>query len=224
MITYELHFIRHGMTEGNLSGRYVGRQDPPVCPEGFAQMEKMVKSYRYPQVDTVYTSPMLRCRQTVDFLYPGVPVTAVEDIAEMSFGSFEGCLISEVRQLPEFKLWISDSRRYAPPGGENGEDFHSRISAGLNAIFMDMMKNKITKAAVVTHGGVLMTLFSVFAMPRLPMTSWTTDNLTGYTARTSTQMWMRDGFFEAGESLPLGYQARTSSAVANTFGLSNEEE
>ena len=34
MVTYKLHFIRHGMTDGNRTGRYVGRTDVPLCQEG----------------------------------------------------------------------------------------------------------------------------------------------------------------------------------------------
>ena len=31
--------IRHGKTRGNLEGRYVGRTDEPLCPEGVAALE-----------------------------------------------------------------------------------------------------------------------------------------------------------------------------------------
>ena len=41
MVTYKLHFIRHGMTEGNRVGRYVGRMDLPICREGREELEKM---------------------------------------------------------------------------------------------------------------------------------------------------------------------------------------
>jgi len=43
MVTYKLHLIRHGMTEGNRTGRYVGRMDLPVCLEGREQLEEMKK-------------------------------------------------------------------------------------------------------------------------------------------------------------------------------------
>ena len=33
MITYKLHLIRHGQTEGNQKGLFVGRTDMPVSEE-----------------------------------------------------------------------------------------------------------------------------------------------------------------------------------------------
>ena len=53
MVTYKLHLIRHGMTEGNRTGRYVGRMDLPVCLEGRQQLEEMKKKYDYPYVQEV---------------------------------------------------------------------------------------------------------------------------------------------------------------------------
>lgn len=64
MITYKVHFIRHGMTQGNLEGKYIGSTDLPVCPEGYRQLDDLKAHYEYPKVEAVYSSPMLRCRQT----------------------------------------------------------------------------------------------------------------------------------------------------------------
>lgn len=38
MITYKLHLIRHGQTEGNQKGLFVGRTDMPVSEEGFDEL------------------------------------------------------------------------------------------------------------------------------------------------------------------------------------------
>lgn len=69
MITYKLHFIRHGMTEGNRQGLFVGRTDLPVSEEGFDQLALLRDTYDYPRVEAVYSSPLSRCRQTA-----GVPL------------------------------------------------------------------------------------------------------------------------------------------------------
>ena len=40
MKTFKLHLIRHGVTEGNLQGLYIGSgTDLPLCQEGRAQLE-----------------------------------------------------------------------------------------------------------------------------------------------------------------------------------------
>ena len=61
MKTFKLHLIRHGMTAGNLQGLYIGSgTDIPLCDEGRAQLNELKERFEYPQVDTVFSSPLLR--------------------------------------------------------------------------------------------------------------------------------------------------------------------
>ena len=65
MKTYKIHLIRHGITDANLKGLYIGnRTDLPLCPEGFKQLKDMREDKEYPYIEKLYSSPMLRCRQT----------------------------------------------------------------------------------------------------------------------------------------------------------------
>ena len=62
-----LYFIRHGQTLGNREHRYVGRTD-----EGILEMEKerlRKKAPYFPEMDMVFVSPYLRCRQTAEILF-----------------------------------------------------------------------------------------------------------------------------------------------------------
>ena len=88
---YKLHLIRHGLTEGNLQGLYIGSgSDLPLCAEGRAQLKTLKKDFGYPQVPLVFTSPMLRATQTAEILFPGVRQIELHDLREMAFGKFEG--------------------------------------------------------------------------------------------------------------------------------------
>lgn len=61
MKTFKLHLIRHGITAGNLQGLYIGSgADLPLCDEGRAQLADLKERFAYPQVDTVFSSPLLR--------------------------------------------------------------------------------------------------------------------------------------------------------------------
>ena len=60
----EIMLIRHSMTAGNLQRRYVGRTDEGLCPEGIELAEQKAQFLLMP--DIVYTSPMLRCRETAE--------------------------------------------------------------------------------------------------------------------------------------------------------------
>ena len=41
MKTYTIHLIRHGMTEGNKVGRYVGSTDASLCEEGIKEIKEL---------------------------------------------------------------------------------------------------------------------------------------------------------------------------------------
>ena len=204
MITYKVHFIRHGMTQGNLEGKYIGSTDLPVCPEGYRQLDDLKAHYEYPKVEAVYSSPMLRCRQTADFLYPNAMLTVVEDLREWNFGDFEGKTMEELKDDPDYLDWIASSMKSTPPGGESSKEFAARLQLAIGAIFRDMMDQGIPNAAIVTHGGVIMTLMSEYALPRGQNNNhWMAPNGQGFTVLMTPQMWMRDGGFEVYNYVPV---------------------
>ena len=219
MVTYKLHLIRHGMTSGNLEGRYVGRMDIPVCSDGVRALEELRKNHPYPTVQEVYCSPLIRCRQTADILFPSEPLTVVDDLTELSLGDFEGKSIDSLKDSPAYLAWLEDSGENTPPGAlETGREFAERTAVALNAIFMHMSQNHITEAAAVTHGGVLMSLLSRFAMPPRPMGEWAVANGCGYTIRTSIQMWMRDETFEIIGTVPEGVRVGQDPHAKRALG------
>ena len=50
--------IRHGMTEGNVSRRYIGITDENLCPKGQQILNENIKSRKYPMADIVFSSTM----------------------------------------------------------------------------------------------------------------------------------------------------------------------
>ena len=85
----EFYLIRHSMTKGNLEKRYIGsRTDEPLCREGIALLE----GFSYPageQVERVIVSPMRRCVQTAQILFPGKELVLEPGLMECDFGAFE---------------------------------------------------------------------------------------------------------------------------------------
>ena len=74
-----IYLIRHSMTKGNKEKRYIGTTDESLCLEGIQLLEE--RKGMYPEVTYVYVSPMKRCVQTAEIIYP-------EHIAVMkSYGS-----------------------------------------------------------------------------------------------------------------------------------------
>lgn len=109
--TYQIHLIRHGLTDGNTQGRYIGRTDLPLSGEGIRELKNLAEKYEYPRAELYYTSPMLRCIQTMNLLYPGTDCFEVPGLREVDFGKWEGKTAQE----------LSDDPLVPPMAGRRGD-------------------------------------------------------------------------------------------------------
>ncbi len=166
MINYTLYFIRHGITQGNLDGKYIGKTDLSLCDEGYYAIHRYAQDKLYPDVQKVYSSPLKRCLETADIIYPNRYVKQIENISECDFGDFEGKTQEELKNLEEYTEWLKGGYDSCPPNGESYGDFTLRCLNGLDEIFRDMMHDKVSKAAVITHAGVIMNLMSGYGLPK----------------------------------------------------------
>ena len=51
MKNYYLYLIRHGLTQGNLDGKYIGQTDLALCPDGENEIRRLADSGVYPDVE-----------------------------------------------------------------------------------------------------------------------------------------------------------------------------
>ncbi len=196
MRTLKIHLIRHGATDANYDGRYIGcKTDLPLAPEGLNELRLLKDDIDYPEIERLYSSPMLRCRQTGAVLYPDFEPLTVEELKEYDFGSFENKTAAELESNPNFIPWTS-GRLSAPPGGEDNSEFIKRICVGFNKIVLDMIESGLTESAVIMHGGAIMMLLGVSAVPRSKPIEWTADNGRGYSVRVTPSLYHKSGVIE----------------------------
>ena len=196
MRTLKIHLIRHGATDANYDGRYIGcKTDLPLAPEGLNELRMLKDDIDYPEIERLYSSPMLRCRQTGAVLYPDFEPVTVEELKEYDFGSFENKTAAELESNPNFIPWTS-GRLSAPPGGEDNSEFIKRICVGFNKIVLDMIESGLTESAVIMHGGAIMMLLGVSAVPRSKPIEWTADNGRGYSVRVTPSLYHKSGVIE----------------------------
>lgn len=196
MRTLKIHLIRHGATDANYDGRYIGcKTDLPLAPEGLNELRLLKDDIDYPEIERLYSSPMLRCRQTGAVLYPDFEPVTVEELKEYDFGSFENKTAAELENNPNFIPWTS-GRLSAPPGGEDNSEFIKRICVGFNKIVLDMIESGLTESAVIMHGGAIMMLLGVSAVPRSKPVEWTADNGRGYSVRVTPSLYHKSGVIE----------------------------
>lgn len=196
MRTLKIHLIRHGATDANYDGRYIGcKTDLPLAPEGLNELRLLKDDIDYPEIERLYSSPMLRCRQTGAVLYPDFEPVMVEELKEYDFGSFENKTAAELESNPNFIPWTS-GRLSSPPGGEDNSGFIKRICVGFNKIVLDMIEGGLTESAVIMHGGAIMMLLGVSAVPRRKPVEWTADNGRGYSVRVTPSLYHKSGVIE----------------------------
>ncbi len=208
MKSYIIHLIRHGMTEANVKGQYVGVTDTPLCEEGKEKLRSLRKNYEYPKVDVYYSSPLSRCIETCNIIYPDAKINIIDDLKECSFGDWEGKTTDELSKNEEFISWLEGGQQTSPPNGESGIDFQKRVCLAFSKIVDELMKSGTTSAAVFAHGGVIMTLLAAYGLPRASFYDWIVENGCGYSVRITPGLWMRDKVVEVYQKLPLGFDGK----------------
>ena len=201
MKTYKIYLFRHGLTEANLGGYYAGgRTDLPLCPSGRRALSDLRAEGELPEIQKLYTSPMLRAVQSAEALYPGFEPCVIEELREYDFGTFEGKTAEELESDPAYGEWTG-GKIPAPPGGEDNTEFVKRIVLGFNSIVRDMMSEKITTAAAVMHGGAIMMLLAACGVPRKRPVEWTCDPGHGFAVRVTPSLYHSSGVIEVFEVL-----------------------
>ena len=202
MRNYKIHLIRHGQTQGNLEGRYIGKTDLDILPEAAKQLVEWREMGVYPDVDALYSSPLQRCLQTARCIYPEHKPIVVDEMRECDFGSFEGKSYHELEGDPDFEQWAATQFQGTPKNGESSQVFILRLVNGFHMIVRHMMDESIFESAVITHGGAIMMLLGALGLPKGQSFQWMAENGKGFTILVNPQMWMRDTAFEIFDTIP----------------------
>ncbi|WP_250035359.1 histidine phosphatase family protein [Paractinoplanes maris] len=94
--------LRHGRTTSNASGELAGRRPVELDDTGRGQAERTGARLRVLPLAAVVTSPLIRCRTTVELALPGVTPVVDEGLIECGYGDWEGRPLKELAQDP---LW-----------------------------------------------------------------------------------------------------------------------
>ena len=193
---YRIAFIRHGMTEANEDGRYIGTTDLPLSSLGAQELFDKLETLDYPNPQKVYTSPLKRCKHTAGILYPNCYTVELDELREMDFGAFENKKAEDLMDTPEYKQYIKGGLDNPPPGGESAREMVNRCYEAIKIIISDMMYEGLTSAAVVTHGGIIMNMLSCFGVPKRKPMEFACDFGEGFEVMVTASMWQRSEAFE----------------------------
>ena len=197
-----LYLIRHGAIDETLKGRYIGSTDVHLSEKGKAALRELSDTVGYPYAERVFSGPLLRCTETCSLIYPNKEIKTVGALSECSFGEWEGKSATELAGDPAFGAWLQNSDKTPPPGGETGKQFATRICKGFERLVEDVVSSGCKTAALITHGGVIMTLLSVYGIPHAESYRWRMDNGYGCAVRITPMLWMRDRVMEVYDTVP----------------------
>ena len=153
-----VYLVRHGATDNNrarpprLQGR---RTDPPLSDEGREQARQTGEFLADVPVDGVYSSPLLRARQTAEAIAQphGLAVEVVADLIEVDVGVWEGRAWDEIEKTdPEaYRAFMTDASVNPYLGGENLQTVLARAEPAFERLMQQSLGRLIV---VVAHNVV----------------------------------------------------------------------
>jgi probable phosphomutase (TIGR03848 family) len=123
--------LRHGRTTANASGGLAGRQPVELDETGRTQAAKAGERLRPLPLAAVVSSPLIRCRQTLDLALPGVQPEIDDDLTECGYGDWEG---QELRKLAKDPLWPVVQQHPSAVVFPNGEAMAAMSARAVAAI------------------------------------------------------------------------------------------
>ena len=166
-----IYFVRHGQTDWNKAQRFQGQRDIPLNVHGQSQadgngetLKSLLQSEELdPNALDWFCSPLGRTKETMErvrnaFQSQLPDVVYDKRLIEISFGDFEGILLSEIkRDLPDhFAAREVNKWDHLPPNGEN----YDMLVKRLNAFFDEHLTGP---SVIVSHGGVARALSNMIA-------------------------------------------------------------
>ena len=170
-----IFLIRHGEVPGNREQRYVGSTDEALLPEAAENLRKKREAVAAgipggagEKTFSLYVSPLLRCRQTAELLFPGAEQIVVPDLREMDFGRFEYRNYRELSGDPDYQHFIDTNGESGFPGGETKAAFTARCAGAFRALAPSLPE----VSAFVVHGGTIMAILGVLSEPHGDYFTW----------------------------------------------------
>ncbi len=157
-----LFLIRHAPTDetgdiltGRMTGVGLSAAGRASATERAAQLSRL-------SVDALYSSPILRCRQTARILGAtwGMEPVPAPGFTEADFGSWSGQRLEALTRLKAWQRLMDAPSRFRFPDGESFADIHRRVVAATESM---AEQHRAGRVAVVTHADVIRVLVGFYA-------------------------------------------------------------
>ena len=123
--------MRHGRTTANASGGLAGRQPVELDDTGRAQAGRAGQRLRALPLAAVVTSPLIRCRQTLEIALPDAKQSEEDGLIECGYGDWEGRSLADLAKEPLWPVVQQHPSAAVFPGGEAMADMSARAVAAV---------------------------------------------------------------------------------------------
>ncbi len=152
-----LLLVRHGQSTWNAERRFQGATDIALSALGRAQATALGQALAGYRVSAAYVSPYRRARETAEIALRDkpVPLSAMDELRELSLGDWEGCTVDEVRgrEGDPYRAWLLAPHDCPPPNGEPLDAVYRRVQSAVERISAAHRDDE--DVLVVAHGGVI---------------------------------------------------------------------
>jgi broad specificity phosphatase PhoE len=149
-----VYLARHGQTAYNLERRFQGQLAVPLDETGRGQALELAERAAGRGFAALWSSPLLRARETADVVARRIGLEPREDerLMETDAGDWTDLLFSDVQaKAPaEFAAFAAGDPNFAFPGGESFAHQEQRVGAALEEVERGELP-----ALVVCHGMVI---------------------------------------------------------------------
>lgn len=157
----ELILVRHGETESNKAGTYLGWTDIGLNENGINQVRLLRDKLANAKIQRILTSPLKRAVQTAEIINESckAEIRYIEELKEINFGLWDNMTFQEIQnKFPkEHKKWLENSDNYHFPEGESAAELYERVSKVIEQL---TAKEKDVTILLVTHQGVIRNIIS----------------------------------------------------------------
>lgn len=169
--------IRNGKTSGGIS-EHLSVKDEPLLEKEKNRLT--TDREKYPVAPIIFTSPLLRCRQTASILYPYTPTILLNQLRSFDAGIFSGKTYGQLVCDKRFIRWAESEQLLQCPEGESLYTFSARCMQGFRMVVSEMNSKGIEIAALVAHSLTINIIMQRFCIPRSIYHNWTTEYGGGY--------------------------------------------
>lgn len=144
--------IRHSIPETGGVRKCIGSgSDPGLSAEGVALCGKTRILTDTFKADNIYTSPLVRARETASLLFPSENITVIEDLREIHMGVWDGLSFDQIRRnFPGLYKKRGDDPSLLPEGSEGWEEVSARMERAVLSTEGDCI--------AVSHAGAIKSL------------------------------------------------------------------